>query len=332
MSQPKRSRADDPGPRPVSGTLPVPAALAAALRALGPEGDQWLARLPGLLASLEADWSVTAGAPMAGGNSAYVAAAVTADGTPAVLKAAMPPGIAGFSSFDQQLAALRLAGGAPYARLLRYDRPRRALLVERLGPALASLGWPAARQLDAMVRTAARGWRPAPGAELPTGAAKARWLAGYVAAAWEELGRPCPQAVPELAVRYAAQREAAFGPRRAVLVHGDVHAGNVLRAAGPGGGFRLIDPEGLISVPEHELGVIVRSAGLRAREPARALEIMTGRCRRAAALAGADPEAVFQWAFIERVSTGLLLLRLGHRADAERLLAGAGQLATALAR
>jgi streptomycin 6-kinase len=59
---------------------------------------------------------------------------------------------------------------------------------------------------------------------------------------------------------------------------------------------------------------------------------MTGRCHRAAALAGADPEAVFQWAFIERVSTGLLLLRLGHRAQAERLLAGAGQLAAALAR
>jgi streptomycin 6-kinase len=63
----------------------------------------------------------------------------------------------------------------------------------------------------------------------------------------------------DLAVRCATGREAAFDPGRAVLVHGDVHAFNVLQApepAGAGEGFRLVDPVGLISEPAEDLGVI----------------------------------------------------------------------------
>jgi streptomycin 6-kinase len=68
-----------------------------------------------------------------GGNAAYVAEAVTRDGTPAVLKVPVPPGTDGFTPFERQLAALQLAGGDPYARLIRHDVPRQALLLERLG-------------------------------------------------------------------------------------------------------------------------------------------------------------------------------------------------------
>jgi hypothetical protein len=120
---------------------------------------------------------VTAGAALEGGNTAYVAEAVMHDGTPAVLKVAMP------------------AGGDPYVRLLRYDGARRAFLLERLGKPLASLGWPVSRQLGMLVRTAARGWRPVTAAQFPAEAAKARWFGEYVASAWEDLGRPCPEAV-----------------------------------------------------------------------------------------------------------------------------------------
>ena len=88
--------------------------LALSLRALGAAGEAWLAGLPGLLASLEADWSVTVGARLDGGHAAYVAEAVDADGTPVVLKVAIPPGIDGFTPFERQLAALQLADGDPY--------------------------------------------------------------------------------------------------------------------------------------------------------------------------------------------------------------------------
>ena len=299
--------------------------LAAALRELGPAGETWLADLPELIASLEADWSVTVGAALEGGNTAYVAEAVAPDGTLSVLKVAMPPGVDGFVPFEQQLAALQLVNGDPYVRLLRHDQARRAFLLERLGPPLANLGWSTSRQLDTLVRTAARGWRPVTPDQFPTGAAKARWLGDYVASSWEDLGRPCPEAVAEQAVRYAAAREAAFDPRRAVLVHGDAHPFNVLRHAG---GFRLIDPIGIAGDPALELGVIMRNLkdGLADREPADAQATMTRHCRRAGRLAGADPEAIWQWVFLERVAGGLYSLRIGDHVESEKTLTGVGKL------
>jgi len=302
--------------------------FSAALRELGTAGYSWLADLPELITSLEADWSVTVGAALAGGNTAYVAEAVHRDGTAAVLKVAMPPGMPGFVPFEQQLAALQLAGGDPYVRVLRHDGARRAFLLERLGQPLASLGWPASRQLDVLVRTAARGWRPVTAGQFPTEAVKARWFGEYMAPVWEELGRPCPEAVVAMAVRYAAAREAAFDPRRAVLVHGDAHPFNLLQVPGQAGEFRLIDPEGVAAEPPLELGVIIRNLkdGLAGREPAKARMIMARNCERAGRLAGADPEAIWQWVFIERVANGLNMLRIGDLAGADEFLTGAGQL------
>jgi streptomycin 6-kinase len=237
----------------------------------------------------------------------------------------------GFVPFEQQLAALQVVDGDPYARLLRYDQDRRAFLLERLGQPLASLGWPVSRQLDTLVRTAARGWRPVTAGQFPSEDAKARWFGEYVAWAWEELGRPCPEAVAEQAVGFAAARESAFDPRRAVLVHGDAHPFNLLQVPGEPGEFRLIDPEGVAAEPPLELGVIIRNLkdGLAEREPAQARAIMARHCQRAGQLAGADPEAIWQWVFIERVANGLNMLRIGELAGADEFLAGAGKLMTA---
>jgi streptomycin 6-kinase len=328
MPQSHRSHSpwEDSDPRAVIVSRP----FAAALRELGAAGDRWLASLPELISSLEADWSLTVGTALDGGNTSYVAEAVGHDGTPSVVKVAMPPGVAGFVPFEQQLAALRLVDGDPYVRLLRHDEARRAFLLERLGQPLGRLGWPVARQLDTLVRTAVRGWRPVTAEQFPTEAAKARWMGDYVAAAWEDLGRPCPEAVAEQAIRYAAAREAAFDPRRAVLVHGDAHPFNLLRVPGHAGGFRLIDPVGVAAQPGLELGVIMRNLKdrLADREPAEARMIMTRHCQLAARLAGTDPESVWQWVFIERVAGGMYALRVGDHAESHEILTGIGKLMT----
>jgi streptomycin 6-kinase len=305
----------------------VPQRLRVSARALGPAGSRWLDDLPGVLAGLAADWSITYGRPFDGGNAAYVIEAVTPDARPVILKVALPPGVDGFSPFEQELEALRLAGGDPYAELIRHDLPRRSMLLERLGPSLASVGWPRVRRLTTAASTLARGWRPVPAGRLPTGAEKAEWLADYVPRQWAELGRPCSPAATETAIGYAAERASAFSPERAVLIHGDGHAGNILLKPGPDGGtsFRLIDPEGLISEPAHDLGVALRDGNeelLAGDTAAAAVE----RCQSVALLTGVDGAAIWQWAFIERVSTGLFLLRLGHRREAEAYLAVADRL------
>lgn len=305
----------------------VPQRLRISASALGPAGSRWLDGLPDILASLAADWSVAYGRPLDGGNAAYVIEAAAAGGRPVIVKVALPPGVDGFSPFEQELEALRLGGGDPYAELIRHDVSRRSMLLERLGPSLASLGWPRGRRLATAASTLARGWRPVPAGRLPTGAEKAEWLADFVAREWAELGRPCSPAAAQAAIDYAAERAAAFDRQRAVLIHGDGHAGNILVKPGQDGGtsFRLIDPEGLISEPAHDLGVALRDGNeeLLAGDTAQAA---VERCRSVALLTGVDGAAIWQWAFIERVSTGLFLLRLGHRREARQYLAAADRL------
>lgn len=308
--------------------IAVPERLLISARALGAAGSRWLDDLPDILAGLAADWSISYGRPLDGGNAAYVIEAVMADGRPVIAKLALPAGVDGFSAFEQELEALQLAGGDPYAELLRHDLSRGSLLLERLGAPLASLGWSLARQLAALAGTLARGWRPVLASQLPTGAAKAEWLADFVARKWADLGQPCSRAAAEQAVRYAVERAAAFDPERAVLIHGDAHARNVLlkpHPVGDGTSFRLIDPEGLRSEPAHDLGVVLRDGNedlLASDTAATAAE----RCRQVALLTGVNGQAIWQWAFIERVSTGLFLFELGHRHEARPYLAVADRL------
>ena len=204
---------------------------------------------------------------------------------------------------------------------------------------MAALGWPASRQLEALTRIAARGWRSVPdGSGLPTGAEAARWHADFIPARWDDLAQPCSRAVVDLAVRCAATREASYDPRRAVLVHGDVRALNAMQRPGSTrarAGFRLVDPGGPVSEPAHDLGVIQargvqgRLDDLAARDPQQALEMVTGSCRRASRTTGVDAEAIWQWAYMELVSTGLHVLRLGDHQEAETFLTVADKLAVA---
>ncbi len=50
------------------------------------------------------------------------------------------------------------------------------------------------------------------------------------------------------------------------------------------------------------------------------------RCQAVSRRTGVDPESIWQWSYIERVSSGLFLLRLGHEAEARPFLEAADRL------
>jgi streptomycin 6-kinase len=192
--------------------------------------DAWVVGLPELVAGLERDWGITVGPAYRGATEAYVAEAALADGTPAVLKLLVPrPGQAA-----DEITVLRLAGGSGCVRLLASDVDRSALLLECLGPSLYDLRVPIDRRLEIMTALAARVWRPAPDSGLRSGADKARWLAEHIVTMWVDLGRPCSRTAVDHALACVDHRIAVHCPDRAVLVHGDVHQWNTLRAR-PGG-------------------------------------------------------------------------------------------------
>jgi streptomycin 6-kinase len=161
--------------------------------------------------------------------------------------------------------------------------------------------------LETVTATLRSFWQPiGDDVDLPSAVDKAQWLAQMIVATWERLGRPCPREVVDRAVGYCDARAAAFDTGAAVLVHGDAHGWNTLDARG--GRFKLVDPEGLRSEPAHDLAVPMREYN----EPLLAGDtprLVRERAEQLARWCDVDPEPVWQWGFIERVSTGLLSLR-----------------------
>jgi streptomycin 6-kinase len=280
---------------------------------------QWVDGLAGLVAELEREWSLHVGRVFPDATEALVAEAVVDGTTPAVLKLVVPqPQVP--DAARNEATVLRLARGEGCVRLLREDVARGALLLERLGPSLHDLRLPVERRHDLLVDAARRVWRPAPDAGLPTGAVKAAWLADHVTRRWAELDRPCSEAAVDQALACAERRRRAHDDERAVLVHGDVHAWNALRAAD--GEFKLVDPDGLLAEPEYDLGVVARE------DPE---EYLTGdparRVRRMARRGGVDATAVWEWAVVERVSTGLLATAIDLQPVGRLMLRAADRIA-----
>jgi streptomycin 6-kinase len=270
-------------------------------------GMRWLADLPRVVAELSGRWGLVLGEAFAAGTAGYVAAAVDSSGRDCVLKIAMPLDMDEHDTFVRSVRAHELAGGRGCAALLAHDASVPAMLLERLGPNLAELGLSVPEIMEAITATLRTFWRPLPdGNGLRTGEQQARWLSRYVESTWEELGRPCERSVIDRAVALCDRRAAAFDPSRAVLVHGDAHGWNTL-AAGDGT-YKFVDVEGLWSEREHDLAVAMREyngpliRGDTARLVLERAEVLAGRC-------ALDPEVVWEWGFIERVSTGLANVR-----------------------
>ena len=270
----------------------------------GAAGRRWLDSLPDVVSALGERWDIAIGPPFGSGTAGYVAAATDSSGRPCVVKVAMPLDMDEHDAFVRSVTAHRLAAGRGCVVVLDADASVPAMLIERLGPNLAELGYDVEQILEAVAATLTTFWRPidAAGRSLPTGADKAQWLARYIVATWTELGEPCSRRVVERAIEYCDRRAAEFDAATAVLVHGDAHGWNTL-AVGDGT-FKFVDVEGLASEPAHDLSVVMREYNGPLLEGDTAL-LTRQRATSLADRCGVDPDAVWEWGFVERVSTGL---------------------------
>lgn len=273
----------------------------------GSAGRAWLDDLPDVVAGLADRWHLELGTAFSGGTAGYVVEAFGPGGVACVLKVAMPLDMDDLAAFERSVAVHRLAAGRACAELIDHDTDASAMLLERLGPNLAELGFEVPRILDVVAATLRSFWRPAPDDDrFPTGADKAAWLADFITSTWTELARPCPRSVIDRAVACCDERADAYDASDAVLVHGDAHGWNTLGASD--GHFKFVDPEGVRSERAHDLAVPMReyNTPLLAGDTAR---LVRRRAEHLAGLCDLDPEPVWEWGFIERVSTGLANLR-----------------------
>ncbi|SDH11062.1 streptomycin 6-kinase [Sinosporangium album] len=210
-------------------------------------GARWLAELPSILGELARDWDLTVGAPFELSYH-YVTSVTCGDGTPAVLKLGVPSG----SSLAEEAPGLAAFAGRGAVRLLRADLDRGALLLERVTP-----GW-RVRELvpdrDGEATSAAVAVMrrlhvpPPPGCALPDALTQVRAFDDY-AAVHGDAG-PLPL---DLVVRAGGlMRELCASATERVVLHGDLHHDNILRATREP--WLAIDPHGLVGDPCYEVG------------------------------------------------------------------------------
>lgn len=314
------------GSRNTACVISVPEPVRRSVESQGQVGLSWLAALPDLVDELCRAWSLSVGDALDGGKWAYVARAQTADGTDAVLKIALPT-----PQFDRQLDTITAAAGRGYVRLYTADPDRYALLMEPLGPTLSVAGMPVEQVLDVLAATLREAWQvPWPaGATVPPGTDKASGLM-EILDEWSALGEPCTPRLIAYARTLAERRAAAFDLDSCVLCHGDPHADNALAVLSPRpgapSGYVFVDPDAFLCDPAYDLGVAMRGWTdhvLGADDP---IALTHGWSTCLADAAGLNEQTIWEWALIERVTSGLYLMLHGHQAEGRVFLASAEKL------
>ena len=155
------------------------------------------------------------------------------------------------------------------------------------------------------------------GEELLRGEASIAWFRDFLGETWEQLGRPCPQAVIDYALSCLRAREEALDPTAFAWVHGDAHGGNAL-ATGAGDGCKRIDPDGLFCERAYDLGVLMRE--WMEEYEGDPVEKARQRCRELCARTGVPERGIWEWGVVQTVATAFMFLQIGQEEAGRRML------------
>ncbi len=232
----------------------------------GPTGTAWLDQLPSMLDELARRWSLTLAPPFEPLSYNYVMPALRADDRPVVLKVGVPN-----PELSTEIEALRLFDGRGSVMLLDDDPELGALLLERLEPGepLTSLDEDE-KATSIAVDVMQQLWREIPADHpFPT---IAKWAEGLkrMRRTFDGGCGPFPEDLVERAE--ASFKDLLANPLQAVLLHGDLHHGNIISAEREP--WLALDPKGVVGEAAYEVGAFLRNPMpqlLQATDPGRLL-------------------------------------------------------------
>ena len=199
------------------------------------------------------------------------------------------------------------------------DVDKRACLLERLGGTLKSTGYAADRQMEIICHALLATWQmPVGDAKLNDGEGSVAWFREFIGSTWEALSHPCSQRVIDQAMRYLEHRSQVMNRDEFVLLHGDAHNNNMLRVLSGEEQFKLIDPEGLFYERAYDLGVLMREwPDEYMADPARRGHERSEYLSRLTSVPAQD---IWEWGFLQMVSTSLILLQIGEEPLGRQML------------
>jgi streptomycin 6-kinase len=244
----------------------------------------WLDRLPALLEELTDRWSLRVGPPFEhSGSCSWVAPAVRNDGTPAVLKLAMP-----HMEGDHEIEGLRLWNGNPTVKLIEADDQSGAMLLERCQPGISLRSEPEASQ-DKVIAAMLKRIRSAN--SQSKGFQQFRHLSEMLEM-WQRGALEQKQNWPDSGLVHEGLSifETLSRPSPTdTLLATDLHSGNVLRAEREQ--WLMIDPKPFIG--DAAFDVVQHLINCEARLNANPIALVN----RLAELAEVDPERARLWTF-----------------------------------
>jgi streptomycin 6-kinase len=191
------------------------------------------ARLERTAREVAAEWDVALGPPLRFARYSFVAPA----GRDMVLKVVPVED----DEADHEPDALALWDGEGAVRLVRHDRARRAMLLERARPATDAAKLPEEQARKIALTVAPKLWRPAP----PGG--PFRWIG-------DEVRRWLANAPEHPVVRRAREVFATMRVGSETVVHGDFHHYNLVCHADR---WVAIDPKPYVGEPEYDVPTLL---------------------------------------------------------------------------
>jgi streptomycin 6-kinase len=186
-------------------------------------------RLRATAEEIAREWGVSLGERLPAGRFSNVAFA----GNDAVLKVVPVED----DEADHEADALELLAGDGAVRLLRHDRARRAILIERARPGYDASALPDPQAIRVAIAAAKKFWRPAQRGK------PFRWIGDHVPRWLDNAG-------DHYLVRQAKEIYETMHPSDATLVHGDFHHHNLLSNDDR---WVVIDPKPMVGEPEFDV-------------------------------------------------------------------------------
>jgi len=276
-----------------------------ALRWCGEEAARpWLAALPDTVAEYARRWALTVERSVVPGGALSLTLLVRrADDSPATLKL-------GFVDryTAHEAAALTAWAGCGAVRLYEADAERGALLMERLQADVSLRSLPEDRAMLEAAEVVRKLWiAPPGGCAIEPVADRAGHWAESIPRRWADLGEPCPRALVDEAI--ALCRDLAASQPETVILHTDLHHGNVL--AGARAKWLAIDPRPMLGERAFDLGALVRDRMATVVAETRPQTLIRRRVTWLANALELDAERVRGWALVQSLALGLWCRSVG---------------------
>ncbi len=260
----------------------------------GPSALAWLKRLPDILHTCEERWSLRIERTFPNLSYNFAASARQQVGTEVVLKV----GMADDMEFRNESHALKIFDGRGAVRLLEFASDLGAMLLEQLDPGTALESLVNDEQSTIIAAGVMRRlWRPVPSTHAFP--ATTDWAKGLQRLRQRFNGGtgPLPTSLVELSEKLFVELHSSQA--ESVLLHGDLHYGNILSAQRQS--WLAIDPKGLIGEPAYEVGALLRNPLPELLTMPNPKRILSGRLDQFSEYLGLDRDRLCSWGLAQAV-------------------------------